>query len=76
MATRSTFGPLRRDWQKPEPPGSCPDCGGQCSPECGVHPAGCIYGGWTEASAYWLVSEGCELSHGEEAPCVTKAPSA
>ena len=41
----------------------CPECGGNCSPECGLHPKGCIYGGLSKG--YWLVVEGCTLSHGE-----------
>ena len=45
----------------------CPECGGDCSPECGVHPKGCHYAGFTHATAYWLVAEGCELDHGETA---------
>ena len=44
----------------------CSHCGGDCAPECGRHPAGCIYGGFSIYSSYWLVAEGCTLSHGEE----------
>lgn len=39
----------------------CPECGGDCSPECGLHPMGCIYGGF--ADGFWLIAEGCELEH-------------
>ena len=41
----------------------CETCGGDCDPECGRHPMGCLYGGFTEASAYWLVVDGCKLNH-------------
>jgi hypothetical protein len=44
------------------PPGDCPDCGGQCDPECGMHPRGCVYGGFSRG--YWLIAEGCDLWHG------------
>lgn len=43
-------------------PGDCPECGGQCAPECGRHPLGCIYGGMI---GYWMIAEGCGLDHGE-----------
>lgn len=42
---------------------TCPDCGGNCDPECGLHPLGCIYGGFTKRTSYWLIAEGCELEH-------------
>lgn len=42
---------------------ACPDCGGDCAPECGRHPAGCTYGGFTEATGYWLVVDGCGRDH-------------
>ncbi len=45
----------------------CPECGGDCAPECGMHPAGCHYGGFTEMTAYWLVVDGCDRDHGERA---------
>lgn len=41
----------------------CPECGGNCAPECGRHPMGCIYGGFSESTGYWLVVDGCELDH-------------
>ena len=41
----------------------CPECGGDCAPECGLHPAGCVYGGFSEG--YWLKADGCERNHGE-----------
>lgn len=44
---------------------ACPECGGDCAPECGLHPAGCIYGGFSKG--YWLVADDCDRSHGEEA---------
>lgn len=47
-------------------PGLCPDCGGQCAPECGLHPLGCVYGGFSAFTAYWLIADGCTLDHGEE----------
>ena len=62
------LGPLREDWLEDEKPGDCPECGGQCSPECGYHPMGCMYGGPTEATAYWMKIDGCPLYHGWEDP--------
>ena len=59
------IGPIRREWRGEEPKDKCPDCGSQCAPECGVHPAGCIYGGFTEQTSYWLIATGCDLYHGE-----------
>lgn len=41
----------------------CPECGGDCAPECGRHPAGCVYGGFSEYTAYWLIAEGCDREH-------------
>ncbi len=43
---------------------ACPECGGNCAPECGRHPAGCVYGGW--GYGYWMVADGCDRSHGED----------
>ena len=64
--TKMTFGPERRNWPHDPPLGDCPECGGDCSPEeCGRHPAGCMYGGPTEATAYWLIAAGCDRYHGE-----------
>ena len=60
------IGPKRCYWQGQEPAGTCPDCGGQCAPECGKHPAGCIYGGFSANTAYWLIASDCPLYHGEE----------
>jgi hypothetical protein len=42
---------------------SCPDCGGNCAPECGQHPEGCVYGGFS--CGYWMIVEGCKLEHWE-----------
>ena len=61
-----TIGPMERDFVGKEPKGDCPECGGQCAPTCGRHPAGCIYGGFTEETAYWLIAEGCDRYHGED----------
>lgn len=47
--------------------GDCPDCGGQCSPECGIHPLSCVFGGPLWANGYWMIADGCELDHGEQA---------
>lgn len=59
------IGPVCREWVGVQPKGECPECGGQCAPECGIHPKGCIFGGFTEATSYWMIAEGCELYHGE-----------
>ena len=61
---KASLGPLRKDWKSEPIKGNCPDCGGECEPECGLHPAGCVYGGFTENTAYWLIVEGCEKDHG------------
>lgn len=61
-----TFGPLTKDWPHEDAEGLCPECAGSCDgPECGTHVAGCIYGGPTERSSYWLIAEGCPRYHGE-----------
>ena len=60
------IGPLRKDWLKEEPKGSCKQCGGECDGnDCGLHKAGCIYGGFTAQTSYWLIAENCPLYHGE-----------
>ncbi len=61
-----TIGPMWKDWVGEEPAGDCPECGCQCSPTCGEHPAGCIYGGFSSKTAYWMIVEGCDLYHGEQ----------
>jgi len=66
VAQCMTIGSERRFWIQEQPRGDCPECGGQCAPECGYHPLGCFYGGFTEQSAYWLIAEGCKLYHGED----------
>lgn len=38
----------------------CVECGGG---ECGLHPKGCVYGGFSAYTGYWLVADGCELRH-------------
>lgn len=60
-------GPSRDQWPNGAamPPGDCGQCGGQCFPECGKHPKGCIYGGFTRQTEYWTYSPDCELYHGE-----------
>lgn len=61
-----TLGPMRKDWARDEPPGDCAECGGECDgAECGLHAAGCVYGGFTQATGYWLIADGCPLYHGE-----------
>jgi hypothetical protein len=44
--------------------GACAECGGDCGEECGIHPAGCIYGGFS--SGFWMVAEGCKFDHPEQ----------
>ncbi len=62
------FGPERNSayWDERSPKGDCPQCGGQCDPaqDCGIHPAGCIFGGL--AYGYWMIVDGCPCFHGEE----------
>ena len=48
----------------------CPDCGGNCDPECGQHPKGCLYGGIV--CNEWAVATGCELPHWNVARAVAK----
>ncbi len=59
------LGPLVKDWKKEGPKGACPECGGQCEPECGIHPMGCTFGGFSEQTSFWMIVEGCDLYHGE-----------
>lgn len=59
------IGPMRSEWIGEEPEGSCSDCGGQCGEECGIHPLGCIYGGPSDQTSYWLIIDNCPLYHGE-----------
>jgi hypothetical protein len=42
--------------------GDCPDCGQQCAPECGEHPLGCFFGGFSYG--YWIFDPNCTLDHG------------
>jgi hypothetical protein len=41
----------------------CERCGGG---ECGLHPAGCIYGGFSVG--YWLIADMCDLDHEVRSP--------
>ena len=59
------IGPTRINWVGEEPHGDCKGCGGQCEGDCGLHPAGCVYGGFTEATSFWLIAKDCQLYHGE-----------
>jgi hypothetical protein len=59
------IGPEVRNWVGKEPKGDCSVCGGQCSPACGFHPAGCVFGGFSNSTSYWMIAEGCNLYHGE-----------
>lgn len=60
------MGPLRYLWSHDPLPGDCPECGGQCDgDECGLHAAGCVYGGPTSQLCYWLYAEDCPLYHGD-----------
>lgn len=61
---QGTLGPMRKDWQQARPAGDC-ECGGDCAPKCGFHPAGCIFGGYTADTAFWMIVEGCERYHGD-----------
>jgi hypothetical protein len=46
----------------PAPPAvECPDCGGNCDPECGQHPAGCLYG--EMICGEWAIAPKCRLPH-------------
>jgi hypothetical protein len=60
------IGPIRRDWPHAPSSGDCLECGGECDGgECGLHRAGCVYGGFTPDTCYWLIVNGCSLYHGE-----------
>jgi len=60
------IGPMVKDWVGEGPEGLCSQCGGQCDgDDCGLHAAGCIYGGPTKQTAYWMIADGCYLYHGE-----------
>lgn len=57
-----TIGPtLPPGWEGER--GECDECGGECAPECGKHPLGCVFGGC--GYGYWLIADGCGLDHGE-----------
>lgn len=52
-------------WDEHSPKGDCTGCGGQCDgPDCGLHAAGCIFGGL--GNLFWLIADGCPLFHGEK----------
>lgn len=52
-------------WMDHWPRGCCRSRAGQCDgDECGLHAAGCIFGG-PDFGAYWLIADGCTLWHGE-----------
>jgi hypothetical protein len=60
------LGPLRKNWPHEAPDGSCVNCGGQCDGhDCGLHAAGCIYGGFSDQTTYWMIAASCFLYHGE-----------
>lgn len=40
---------------------TCAECGGNCDPECGRHPAGCLYSGVT--CGEWAIAPKCTLEH-------------
>ena len=62
------IGPLRREWPHETPPGDCVECGGDCDgDDCGLHAAGCFYGGFTAGSSYWMIVDGCPRWHGDAA---------
>lgn len=56
------LGPTQSQFKRELAKGDCPTCGGQCAPECGLHPKGCVWGG---GDSYWIIADGCELDHGE-----------
>lgn len=60
------IGPSRNEWPQEPPDGDCAQCGGECNGgDCGKHEAGCLYGGFTEQTSYWMIADGCPLYHGE-----------
>jgi hypothetical protein len=65
------IGPVESEWPHERPDGDCKECGGQCDGgDCGLHAAGCMYGGFGEG--YWLIADGCPLWHGETTLGVSK----
>lgn len=64
--TALRLGPVMSTWGRQAKDGDCDECGGQCAPECGLHPAGCVFGGLSDP--YWLIADECELDHGERPP--------
>jgi hypothetical protein len=48
----------------------CAECDGDCAPECGRHPKGCIFGG-PDGASYWTVFGDCELRHPGDIEAVT-----
>lgn len=62
-----TIGPILPDGYE-QPRGDCAECGGQCDgEECGLHAAGCIFGG-PEGGTYWLYADECPHDHGPDLP--------
>jgi hypothetical protein len=40
---------------------TCPECGGNCEPECGQHPKGCLFNGIITGE--WAIHPTCKLPH-------------
>ena len=60
------LGPPVSAWATEAPRGNCHECGGQCDGgECGAHALGCIFGGFTEQTSYWVYNPECPLWHGD-----------
>lgn len=59
------IGPSHPDewWDTHNRAGDCKQCGSDCGDDCGTHPAGCIFGGFSDG--YWMIVEGCTRFHGE-----------
>ena len=61
-AKKMCLGPVRSSWTKEPIKGGCRNCGLECDGEdCGLHKAGCIWGGW---DGYWIYDPECKLFHG------------
>lgn len=57
------LGPIRAEWKGVDPHDDGCNCDGE---DCGLHKAGCIYGGFSDSTSYWLIAENCPLYHGED----------
>jgi len=54
----------------PTVPHECGDCGGNCDPECGHHPWGCLFSGIVYGE--WAIDSRCKLEHYDVARAIAR----